>query len=133
MQRFSCSNSRSIAVAAGLAAALAACSDNKVTTPVLPTAYEEVKLVADASGLYSDAKGTQYRLLTLSPSEQFSRILRAEAYRRRGLRHADTRMTEKHYAHLGPNSVAQPLRANFPVLGLTDGADVVPLRRVKKA
>jgi integrase len=49
------------------------------------------------------------------------------------LGHADTRMTEKHYAHLAPSYVAQTIRANFPVLGLTDGADVIPLRRAKKA
>jgi integrase len=49
------------------------------------------------------------------------------------LGHADTRMTEKHYAHLAPSYVAQAIRANFPVLGLTDGADVIPLRRAKKA
>jgi integrase len=49
------------------------------------------------------------------------------------LGHADTRMTEKHYAHLAPSYVAQTIRANFPVLGLTDGAEVVPLRRAKKA
>jgi integrase len=48
------------------------------------------------------------------------------------LGHADTRMTEKHYAHLAPSYVAQTIRANFPVLGLTDGADVIPLRRAKK-
>src|SRR5882757_531409 len=47
------------------------------------------------------------------------------------LGHADTRMTEKHYAHLAPNYVAQTIRANFPVLGLTDGADVIPLHRAK--
>jgi integrase len=49
------------------------------------------------------------------------------------LGHADTRMTEKHYAHLAPSYVAQTIRANFPVLGLTDGADVIPLRRANKA
>jgi integrase len=49
------------------------------------------------------------------------------------LGHADTRMTEKHYAHLAPSYVAQTIRANFPVLGLTDGADVIPLRHAKKA
>jgi integrase len=48
------------------------------------------------------------------------------------LGHADTRMTEKHYAHLAPSYVAQTIRTNFPVLGLTDGADVIPLRRAKK-
>jgi integrase len=49
------------------------------------------------------------------------------------LGHADTRMTEKHYAHLAPSYVAQTIRANFQVLGLTDGADVIPLRRARKA
>ena len=49
------------------------------------------------------------------------------------LGHADSRMTEKHYAHLGPSYIAQTIRANFPVLGLTDGADVIPLRRARKA
>jgi hypothetical protein len=33
----------------------------------------------------------------------------------------------------GADYVAQTIRANFPVLGLTDGADVIPLRRAKKA
>jgi integrase len=34
------------------------------------------------------------------------------------LGHADTRMTEKHYAHLAPNYIAQTIRANFPHLGI---------------
>ena len=38
------------------------------------------------------------------------------------LGHADTRMTEKHYAHLAPSYVAQTIRANFPTLGLSDSA-----------
>jgi hypothetical protein len=46
---------------------------------------------------------------------------------------ADIRTTEKHYAHLAPSYFAQTIRANFPVLGLADGADVIPLRRAKKA
>ena len=45
------------------------------------------------------------------------------------LGHADTRMTEKHYAHLAPSYVAQTIRANFPVLGLAGGAEVIPMRR----
>lgn len=36
------------------------------------------------------------------------------------LGHADTRMTEKHYAHLAPSYVAQAIRANFPVMGFKD-------------
>jgi integrase len=45
------------------------------------------------------------------------------------LGHADTRMTEKHYAHLAPSYVAETIRANFPVLGLAGGAEVIPMRR----
>jgi integrase len=41
------------------------------------------------------------------------------------LGHADTRMTEKHYAHLAPNYVADTIRANFPKLGIGDHAGVV--------
>ena len=45
------------------------------------------------------------------------------------LDHADTRMTEKHYAHLAPNCIAQTIRANFPRLGFNpEGDTVVPFR-----
>jgi hypothetical protein len=43
------------------------------------------------------------------------------------LGHADTRMTEKHYAHLAPNYVAETIRASFPVLGITEMPALVPL------
>jgi integrase len=45
------------------------------------------------------------------------------------LGHSDTRMTEKHYAHLAPNYVADTIRANFPRLGISDYSGVVmPLK-----
>ena len=40
------------------------------------------------------------------------------------LGHSDTRMTEKHYAHLAPSYIADTIRANFPNLGLTKDAAV---------
>jgi integrase len=46
------------------------------------------------------------------------------------LGHADTRMTEKHYGHLAPSYIAQTIRANFPVLGITDDHKVARLRIV---
>lgn len=46
------------------------------------------------------------------------------------LGHADTRMTERHYAHLAPNYVADTVRAALPKLGMVDKANIVPLRRV---
>jgi hypothetical protein len=46
----------------------------------------------------------------------------------RQLGHSDTRMTERHYAHLAPNYVADTIRANFPRLTAAAG-NVVPIRR----
>jgi integrase len=46
----------------------------------------------------------------------------------RQLGHSDTRMTEKHYAHLAPNYVAETIRAKFPNLGITEPAVAVPIR-----
>lgn len=46
------------------------------------------------------------------------------------LGHADTRITEKHYAHLAPSYVADTIRAAFPDMGLgTDTAAPFPIRR----
>jgi integrase len=49
------------------------------------------------------------------------------------LGHADTRMTEKHYAHLAPSYVAETIRAHFPKLELIDSDrdKVVALKRPK--
>jgi hypothetical protein len=44
------------------------------------------------------------------------------------LGHADTRMTEKHYAHLAPSYVADTIRAHFPMLGIGEDGGAVPLR-----
>jgi integrase len=41
------------------------------------------------------------------------------------LGHADTRMTERHYAHLIPSHVAQIIRATMPKLGLVEPSPVV--------
>ena len=47
------------------------------------------------------------------------------------LGHADTRMTEKHYAHLAPSYVAATIRAHFPTLGIGGGERILPLRHKK--
>jgi integrase len=46
------------------------------------------------------------------------------------LGHADTRMTEKHYAHLAPSYVADTIRAHFPTLGIGEDSGLVPLRPI---
>ena len=43
------------------------------------------------------------------------------------LGHADTRMTEKHYAHLAPSYVADTIRAALPALGIVERSSVVAL------
>ncbi len=43
------------------------------------------------------------------------------------LGHADTRMTEKHYAHLAPNYVAETVRAALPSLGILDKPNVASI------
>ena len=41
------------------------------------------------------------------------------------LGHADTRMTEKHYAHLAPSYVADVVRAALPDLGIVLPTSIV--------
>ena len=43
------------------------------------------------------------------------------------LGHSDTRMTEKHYAHLAPSYVADTIRASLPKLGIVPGSNIVRL------
>ena len=47
------------------------------------------------------------------------------------LGHADTRMTEKHYAHLAPNYVAKTIRASLPKMGLLRDSNVILLSKTK--
>ena len=42
------------------------------------------------------------------------------------LGHTDTRMTERHYAHLVPSHVAQVIRATMPKLGLVEPSQAKP-------
>jgi hypothetical protein len=44
------------------------------------------------------------------------------------LGHADTRMTEKHYAHLAPSYVANTVRAALPGLGIIRETNVIALQ-----
>jgi integrase len=45
------------------------------------------------------------------------------------LGHSNTRVTEKHYAHLAPSYVADTIRAHAPTFDIADGGKVTPLRR----
>ena len=41
------------------------------------------------------------------------------------LGHSDTRICEKHYAHLSPSYIADTIRANMPDMGISDVEDNV--------
>lgn len=43
------------------------------------------------------------------------------------LGHADTRMTEKHYAHLAPSYFADTIRAALPGSGIVDESNIARL------
>lgn len=45
------------------------------------------------------------------------------------LGHADTRMTERHYAHLAPNYIAETIRASLPAFGIAGSTNVTPFIR----
>jgi integrase len=45
------------------------------------------------------------------------------------LGHADTRMTERHYAHLAPSYAAETIRKFTPTFGTPDDSNVVPMAR----
>ncbi len=46
----------------------------------------------------------------------------------KSLGHADTRMVEKHYAHLAEDWVADTIRAVAPSLGVRASGKVTPIR-----
>ena len=47
------------------------------------------------------------------------------------LGHADTRMTEKHYAHLAPSYVADTVRAAFTSMGIVKKSKIVPIKKAR--
>jgi integrase len=42
---------------------------------------------------------------------------------------SDTRITEKHYAHLSPNYIADTIRQALPNLAAADAGNVVPMAK----
>ena len=47
------------------------------------------------------------------------------------LGHSDTRMTERHYAHLAPNYVAEKIRESFPRLTDIEAPTVMRIERFR--
>ena len=47
------------------------------------------------------------------------------------LGHTDTRMAERHYAHLSPSYVADTIRAGLPTFGIVKAGKVAPMDSVR--
>jgi hypothetical protein len=41
--------------------------------------------------------------------------------------HADTRMTERHYAHLAPSYIADAIREGFPIMGIVQVSNIAAI------
>jgi hypothetical protein len=48
------------------------------------------------------------------------------------LGHSDTRITERHYAHLSPSYVADTIRSSMPTLGIIATSNLKSMRRPRK-
>jgi integrase len=49
----------------------------------------------------------------------------------KNLGHADTRMTEKHFAHLAPSYVAEQIRSRAPTFGTVEASSVVSIANTR--
>jgi integrase len=90
-------------------------------------AAEQIRLMADACKHANIAPAVSFHVLRHTHGSTLAMRGVPMGVIAEQLGHADTRMTEKHYAHLAPNYVAETIRAHFPTLGIDDNA-VVPLR-----
>ena len=48
------------------------------------------------------------------------------------LGHADTRTTQRHYAHLSPSYVAETIRVTFPTLGIVPADNVTNIGKKRR-
>jgi integrase len=108
------------------------------------TAHERIFLRADGKPWGAShqqrplAEAAQRAQLSPAPTFHILRHTHASMLAMRGvplgviaaqLGHQDTRMTERHYAHLAPSYVAETIRAQFPRLGIADQSKIIPMRR----
>ncbi|WP_051346790.1 site-specific integrase [Bradyrhizobium sp. th.b2] len=79
----------------------------------------------EASGLAGIVPAVNFHILRHTHASYLAMAGVPMAVVARQLGHADTRMTEKHYAHLAPSYVAQTIRESFPALGLAPPTQVI--------
>jgi integrase len=90
---------------------------------------DQFRLMRDACAAASIAPAVSFHQLRHSYGSRLAMKGVPMAVIAAQLGHADTRMTERHYAHLGPSYVADTVRAAFGNLGIALDETVVPLHR----
>jgi integrase len=93
---------------------------------------EQVRLMADACKLAKIKPAVSFHVLRHTHGSILAMRAVPMAVIAEQLGHADTRMTEKHYAHLAPSYVADTIRAHFPTLGIAGETNVVAMKPKKR-
>ena len=107
-------------------------SDAKVDDTGEWRAAEQVRLMAEACKQAQIKPAVSFHVLRHTYGSMLAMRAVPMAVIAEQLGHADTRMTEKHYAHLAPNYVADTIRAHFPTLGIAGEAEVVAMKPKKQ-
>ena len=92
-------------------------------------AAEQVRLMAEACQCAKIKPAISFHVLRHTHGSMLAMRGVPMAVIAEQLGHADTRMTEKHYAHLAPNYVADTIRTHFPTLGIARDLTLVPIKR----
>jgi integrase len=94
---------------------------------------EQLRPMREACALAGIAPAIGFHVLRHTHASILAMRAVPMAVNARQLGHSDTRMTERHYAHLSPNYVADTIRANFPRLTESTSAKVVSIGRTRKS
>jgi len=94
----------------------------------------QFRLLREACKAASIAPAVSFHILRHTYASRLARAGAPMAVIAAQLGHSDTRMTEKHYAHLSPSYVADTVRQTFSSLGIgqpPSGAAILPMQPAK--
>jgi integrase len=95
-------------------------------------ASEQVRLIAEACKQAKIAPAVSFHVLRHTHGSTLAMRGVPMGVIAEQLGHADTRMTEKHYAHLAPSYVANTIRAHFPTLAIDEETNVTSLSPITR-
>ena len=88
----------------------------------------QTRRLKDASNNARISPAVSFHILRHTHASQLAMNAVPMAVIAQQLGHADTRICEKHYAHLSPSYVADTIRASFPKLNITEESNVKVMR-----